>query len=155
MERSAPLQSRGWLQQMPWESATSAAVGAGTSVLDSIGSLSFFHSLSSVGPRGFGASINGLVFPSHQSRPRQKGSEWPTPGRSWGTVHGHVGNDQAGHDWSQPGKNLVEKEGPHRPCLGKAKGYCFGRLKISLPWHGLKKPRSNIIISNLSNHLAK
>lgn len=54
--------------------ATSAAMGGGTHVLVNIGSLGFFWGFSSVRPRGFGGN-SGLIFPSPQSRPKQRGRD--------------------------------------------------------------------------------
>lgn len=47
---------------MLWEFVIFVVMGDGTSVLDSIGFLSFFYSFSFVGFWGFGVSINGFVF---------------------------------------------------------------------------------------------
>lgn len=124
-------------------------MGDGTRGLDRIyGSL---HSFRAVSPRGFGASV-GDAFSSHQSRPRRGGN-----GQHWamaGVPFMRAGGSQLGHNQHQPERNLVGKEGPPKPCLGWPRVTIWG-FQMRSSQHGLKKPRPNMIISNLSNYCVR
>lgn len=143
MKGGALLRSGRWLQQTPWESATSAA----TAVAPVSSTLGLWVSSTASLLRVFKTlGQASMVSFSHPTKVGQsRGQGMANTSHSWGLFMRTRGPSQSGTrtNWK---KKLVEKEGPPRP------RHCFGGLRLRPSWRGWEKPRSDVTISATSLH---